>query len=167
MIRLCAALLIFAGCLGIGVLEGVRKQRNLTVLRDMLFAIQVVEREMDLNARPMPDALLMAAEQCGNSQIKNMLLNCAVSAEQGKDFTGDLAEFTDHIGMRKDQRDILASLFDLLGRYDIQGQLTAIERTCRQLFGQLESERGEVGAKCRLCSGLGAAVGGALAVLLV
>ena len=167
MIRVIGAVLIFGGCFGVGLLEGMQKKKTIDLLRDVLHGIEIVEREIDLNARPMPDSLALAAESRRNRAVMKMLNDCARASEKGERFTHVFASWADDVGIAEEQKALLCPLFDMLGKYDVQGQVNSIARTVRQVIKQLERDREEAAKKSRIYRSLGAAAGGMLTVLLL
>lgn len=167
MIRVMGSVLILGGCFGVGLLEGIQKKKNIDLLRDVLRGIEIMEREIDLNARPMPDSLELAAKLSRNRTVRDMLRDCAREAEKGKRFTELFESWADELGITREQKALLGPLFDMLGKYDVQGQVVSIARTVRQVLKQLEQDREEAGKKSRIYRSLGAAAGGMLTVLLL
>ena len=91
----------------------------------------------------------------------------ARAAEKGEHFTYVFASWADDVGMAEEQKALLCPLFDMLGKYDVQGQVNSIARTVRQVIKQLERDREEAAKKSRIYRSLGAAAGGMLTVLLL
>ena len=58
-------------------------------------------------------------------------------------------------------------MFDMLGQYDADGQVKLIAQARTRLQALQEQARQQAGAKSRVCSALGAAVGGVLSVMLI
>ena len=158
---------VFGGCLGIGLLESVRKRRTLQMAQALLHGIEIVEREITLNARPMPDALDLAAGMVRDDRASHALKQCAASAEKGICFTEKMVSAAEESALSGEWCLLLAGLCDLLGRYDAEGQARAAEQTRGQLQSMLEREWRQHNTKSRLYMTLGAAAGGVLAVLLV
>ena len=161
----CTCLLL--GCTAVGLLEGGRRRRALHLTEDILLGLEVLERELALNNRPLPDMLRRAASGREYTQVKHAFICCAQESEKGNDFTEIWKQELQRMSVGSGESELLQGLCGVLGRYDGQGQEKALSRVRDELDRRLVKVRQEVQDKCRVYTVLGGAVGGVLSIVLV
>ena len=158
-----AALLVLGGALcGWQQLE--RRRRRERLLQELRAALERMADEIRLLSRPMGEIFALLAQSCPALQFFFHTL-ARDTGQQPLDELWQKALETLPLG--EAPRESLAALGNVLGRYDAESQARHIALTCRRLEQQREELSRDNAHKCRLFPGLGACLGGMLAVILM
>ena len=169
MIRAAGAALLLCGSAFLGWLGAGQLDIRVRVIRQMLSAVQTARRELAFSLTPVPK-LLSVLEQQSEGQMKAFFASCREALPHlntmslGELWTKALKET--ELPAQPEELHLFASLGEVLGRYDSEGQeeyfsfLTEELERCQRAA---EEERGRMGKVYRV---LGVTAGGFLVVLL-
>ena len=168
-LKLIGALMIIAGCGGVGYYVVYSYKREEEALRQLISALDYMECELQYRLTPLPELCREAAtEQKGI--VSTLMLNLAkelgdqVSPDVGCCMQAAIVK-TPHI---PDQtKKLLSRLGGSLGRFDLNGQLRGLENTrilCRKELDELQKDRN---VRLRSYQTLAVCAGVALAILFL
>ena len=167
-IKLMGALLILVGCGGYGIMMATSHRREVAALHQLIQAVDVMISELEYRLTPLPDLCRFGAQNAkgGVSSFFTALGNALdeqVSPDVGCCTTAVLKKVTNLPSHASAQ---LQSLGQTLGRFDLSGQLTAMEHCRQSCIGQLEVLEHQQAQRLRSYQTLGFCAGAALAILL-
>lgn len=167
-IKLCGSLMILIGCGGYGIMLGRMDRQEMCFLRQLRSVLETMESELSYRMTPLPELCRIGAAQAP-SMLGNVLR--ALGKELDKQQTGKVE---DCVSVVLEQfREIpsqcamlLSKLGRSLGRFDLDGQLTALESCKRECTDLLEKMEADQPLRVRNYRTLGFCAGAALAILL-
>ncbi|MCI8915804.1 MAG: stage III sporulation protein AB [Oscillospiraceae bacterium] len=167
MRRLIGAALVTAGCAALGLGGAARLGGRVRDLGELAAGLDVLRRELGWRLAPLPEALELAA-RCVRGPAAAFFAQCAGGAGrlEGRAFQQVWQEGLEDgaLRLREGDRAALARLGPVLGRYDSDSQLQALDRTAaglRRLQEEAEDDRrrlGRVYAVLGVTAGLLAAI---------
>lgn len=166
MLRVIGAALVWCGCAVWGLRAAAEKRGNLRLLEDLVGSLEVVERELTLNRTALPELMKQLSSQAA-TQSRQLFTHCADSVEAGKSFLQAWTGGVDDLPLSRENKSLLLSLGQVLGRYEDRGQGDAVARIRRELEGRLAHARQETQSLGNVYTALGAAAGGFLALTLI
>ena len=163
------ALLIFAGCSGVGIYMAIQYCKEVRELKQLIGALDFMSSELQYRLTPLPDLCHSVSKECAgklrtffatlseelDKQIKPEIKSCVRSAIQKAD------QFSVNM------KDLLLQLGSSLGRFDLSGQIQAIDsvrQESRKLLQQMEE--GKL-TRVRSYQTLGICAGAAIVVILI
>lgn len=168
MLRLAGALMVAGGMSTLGFLAAGGLGRRVRALRALAGALELMERELSFRLTPMPELLEGLAKRAP-PPADGLFARCRAGlADLGERSLGELwreglAEFP----LKGDERLLLEGLGEVLGRYDGEGQRSALREARSALEGMLEEAQAERVRLGRVYQVTGTAAGAALAILLL
>lgn len=170
MLRLVGAALLVAGPAMAGFLAAQRLARRPRVLRELMRALEQMEREITFRLTPLPQ-LFTALSQLYKDPVGELFAQCveglnALGALPVAEIWRDALRTAD---LDLDERSLraLQELGDVLGQYDEQGLHTALKRAGAELEAAAELAELERERKGRMDQVLGLTAGAFLAILLI
>ena len=163
------ALLVIAGCGGVGFTMAASYKREERCLRAFVRALDYMTCELQFRLTPLPDLCRTAGKECGGPAGHALM---ALSAELESQISPD-ADSCMYAALSKLDNlptttvEALRLLGKSLGRFDLNGQLQGIEQVrdhCRRELSRLEAGRDQ---RIRGYQTLGVCAGAALAILFV
>lgn len=163
------AILILAGCSGIGLYMAGQYRKELNSLRRLIYALDFMSSELQYRLTPLPDLCVLVSKECSGKlnlfflglaeeldrQIKPDMMTCVRSVIHR---IGSLPQVT---------KNMLLKLGSTLGRFDLNGQIKAIEsvrHSSRNALSKMESEKS---VRIRSYQTLGVCAGAALVIILI
>lgn len=168
--RLWGAALILTACLGAGLLRTASVRRRMETLRGLCGALELAEGELETRLTPLPELVrLLAGRSSGQTGDFFRLLDASFGFLGAEDFAAlwSRAAATALTALSSADREELVRLGQVLGRFELDRQLAALEACVRALRGELEAARVRYPGDRRLSLGLGAAAGALLIVVLM
>lgn len=170
VLRLMGAALVIAGPAISGFLAARRLARRPRVLRELIRALEQMEREITFRLTPLPQLFEYLA-QSYRGPVGEMFSCCA----EGMTGLGAMpvAQIWQNAlrksGLDLDSRSlrVMEELGTVLGQYDEQGLCMALERAGAELAAAAEQVEQEWERKSRMDQVLGLAAGAFLAILLI
>ena len=167
--KIVGAVCVVVGCGSCGFIMAAQYLSNIRLLRNLIIALDFMECELQYRCTPLPLLCRLAGEQVtGKIHQIFVLLADELDAQISPDIQRCMASGLDRIGNVGDMLcGILLALSCNLGKFDLTGQLRALENgrnLCREKLEQLQK-----GKETRLRSyqTLGLCAGAAIAILLV
>lgn len=170
MLRLAGALLLAGGMAALGFAATGRLRRRVNTLTALAGALELMTRELSFRLTPMPELLEHLAGKAA-PPVDLLFLHCREGLK-------DLGEVSlgqiwreglrlAPLGLGQQDLEVLDGLGDVLGRYDGEGQLAALEQVRGELERILAGAREERDRLGRVYQAVGAAAGAALVILLL
>ena len=163
------ALLVIAGCGGVGFTMAASYKREERCLRALLRALDYMTCELQFRLTPLPELCRTAGKECGGPAGEALT---ALALELESQISPD-ADSCMYAALSKLENlplsttEALRLLGKCLGRFDLEGQLQGIEQVrshCRRELAALEAGRDQ---RIRGYQTLGVCAGAALAILFV
>ena len=165
------AIMILAGCLGLGYRYTCRLSQRIRLLEEMLRILELVEGEVAYGRATLPECMLFAGQQTGG-EISNALVRVGERSLQhpGESFGKLLRLELDRVlmgNLDKGEQEAFYRLVTPLG-YEEDAMLTrALKRSIRELDEAVEQLKQRRQEKCRVALSLGGLGGILLVILLV
>lgn len=167
-IKIVGALLVLIGCGGCGLMMATFHRREVAALHQLVHAMDGMISELEYRLTPLPDLCRFGSTQ-SNGVIKTFL--GALAEAMDKQVSPDVGCCT--ITVLKNIQNMpnhasaqLQSLGQTLGRFDLTGQLSALEHCRNSCIAQLEVLEHQQAQRLRSYQTLGFCAGAALAILL-
>ena len=168
-IKWIGALLVIAGCGGVGFTMAASYKREERCLRALVRALDYMTCELQFRLTPLPDLCRSAGKECGGPAGQALM---ALSSELESQISPDAdscmyAALSKMDNLPASTVEALRLLGKNLGRFDLNGQLQGIEQVrahCRRGLSGLEAGRDQ---RIRGYQTLGVCAGAALAILFV
>lgn len=167
--KLIGAICVIVACGGTGFMMAGHYISQIRQLADMLIAIDYMESEIQYRATPLPLLCRQTSEQV-SGRLKLVFLTLAdeLEAQIAPDVALCMASVLDKLSItQKMMRSVLTGLGNNLGKFDMSGQLRALQNShniCSDKLKQLQKERE---GRIRSYQTLGLCAGAAIAILFV
>ena len=167
--KLIGAICIVVGCGSCGFLMASHYLANIRMLQNLVSVLDYMESEMQYRATPLPVLCRQAAEQVkGKVQQIFLMLADELDAQVSPDVRICMASTLDRLGdLWCPLVFILTELSNSLGKFDMNGQLRAMDHArsqCREKLNQLQQGKEN---RLRSYQTLGICAGAAIAILFV
>ena len=168
MFRLSGVALVLIGCTAMGFLAASHCKMKVQVLESFLRILDNIIAELSGKITPLPELCRSAAED--SNCFRNVLLAFADSLDSQiepvpRACMDNVLARTNCVN--KEFKLCLVDLAQILGNYDLQGQLRQLDALYRKWMGKLDDSREGVSQKIRSYRVMGICAGCALAILLV
>lgn len=168
-IKLIGALLVVASCGGVGFHVAFSHRREERLLQQLMKLLDYIRNELQYHLTPLPELCGKAAGECSGILSKAFLnlsteLTMQVFPHVGICMNAVLMQITD---LPKGIHDIMQSLGNCLGRFDLDGQLKDIDiirLECSNKLAKLQDNRD---ARLRTYQTLGICAGAALVIIFI
>lgn len=142
--RLFGMLLLSGGLWAMGACGAWRLKRRVRELRELIAGLEAVKRELKYSLAPLPELFRQAAEQTAGEVA--LLFGCCADRTESTDGERFCYVWKQALSERRlclDRMDLtmLEQLGGVLGRYDADEQLKALEYTVARLEKQYERAR--------------------------
>ena len=171
MLKLIGLSLILtaSGAVGAGLAGTVRRQQAQTLA--LIDALLRIRHELQYRLTPLPD-VFAALGSCRNRELADFfsrlaaMLSSAQICTLGYACRQSLVQ-TRGLCLSGAARETLLSLFELLGRYDLDGSIQALDLALSRLREEARALQSGAAARCRTYLTLGVCTGLAAAVILI
>ena len=167
-LKLTGGMLILMGCGGYGIMMATAHRREVAALHQLVQAMEMMICELEYRLTPLPELCRFASERT-KGPVKTFLFALAKAVdEQISPDVGicTVAALKETPNMPRYASAQLQALGQTLGRFDLAGQLTGLERCQQACLGQLEVLEHQQSQRLRSYQTLGFCAGAALAILL-
>ncbi len=167
-LKLTGAILILVGCGGYGVMMAISHRREVAALHQLAEVMDRMICELEYRLTPLPELCRFGAEQTKGA-VQSFFLSLAkalddqISPDVGLCTIAALKETS---GLPRYAAAQMQALGQILGRFDLTGQLISLERCKQSCLGQLEVLEHQQSQRLRSYQTLGFCAGAALAILL-
>lgn len=168
-LKLIGAVLIIAGCGGVGFSMAAAHRREENALRQLIGVLDYMGCELQYHLTPLPELCRSAATESGGV-ISQILLRLATELESQilPDAAACMnAAISKTPRLPSKARKNLTGLGGTLGRFDLQGQLKGLEGARQQCRHDLEELSEDRTMRLRSYQTLGLCAGAALAILFL
>ena len=168
-IKWIGALLVIAGCSGVGFTMAAAYKREEWALRRLIGALDYMACELQYRLTPLPQLCRQAGAECPGS-VGQVLRDLASELENqvAPDAGSCMYAAISHVpSLPKETEKALGLLGRGLGRFDLEGQLQGLEQVrshCRRELEKMSTDRDQ---RIRGYQTLGVCAGAALAILFV
>lgn len=171
MLKGMGGVMIFAGCLGLGVWYRGQLTGRVKALRLLKSILELLSSEIRYGRATLPECCRHIALQLPASFCKAMQeVDERMSRNDGETFTSVFCECMRNplkeLPLREEDREDFLGFVYESGFMDGQMQLQTLERSCKLLADTTERLQKENVEKCRIAVGLGA-MGGLLLILVL
>lgn len=168
VVKWIGAALIMLGCGGTGFYMAAMHNREIRTLQKLGKVLDFMSCELQYKLTPLPDLCRQAAGETSGSLSKLLL---ALSMELESQVSPNVAAcmkaaMAKSPALPEKTQKCMDELGDCLGRFDLQGQIRALERartSCRSMIEALEENKD---VRLRTYRTLGVCAGAALVILL-
>ena len=163
-----AALVVLA-CGGWGLSLSATQKREEASLRQLMGILDFMESELQFRLTPLPELCRVGAEKCRGS-LHDMMLTLAKNLDEQVSPDVEVCmtlALKATMGLPRFVTSQLLSLGQTLGRFDLTGQLTSLERCRTSCLEQLEILEYHQTQRLRSYQTLGFCAGAALAIILL
>ena len=169
MIKLLGAILIVAGCGGVGLYLAATYKKEEKSLQQLIRAFSIMENELEYRLTQLPDLCRLAAEACGGCVgvfLKELQIELEGQISANAE-TSVLSVLNRKMDMSRKTKELLLCWAHSLGKYDVQGQIKGITQTRSLVEEELQILKSDKEVKLRNYRTFGFCAGAALAVLLM
>ena len=161
-------LLIVLSCSMIGMLLASNLSARLRRLESCLSLLSEISGRLEYLQPTMYSLITSLAGQERFEQLV-FLRQCAQSMQAGRPFSSSWASALDECShqLGREEAAILASLGDILGRSDLESQLSALALAKQQLEQRVDTAREKVLTQSKLYRSMGVLGGAAAAIILM
>ena len=171
MLKLVGALLLTAGASALGLCAAGQLCDRVKALRSLAGGLEILGRELSFRRTAMPELMERTARQAGEP-ARYLFVRCRDRLGQlGERSFGQIwaeaLEGEPELLLGETERSVLLELGEVLGRYDADDQIAALNRAERALgdcLARAEEEKRRLG---RVYTALGVGSGAMLAILLM
>lgn len=167
-IKLLGAILIVAGCGGYGIMMAVNHRREVNALHQLVLVMEKMICELEYRLTPLPDLCRFGAQQT-NGALRTYFAELARTMDTQVSPDVEIcsaAALKNTSGLPSCAAAQLQILGQTLGRFDLPGQISGMQRCKQSCLGQLEVLEHQQPQRLRSYQTLGFCAGAALAILL-
>ena len=163
------AICVFASCCGWGLLAASRHRMKISALQQFISVLNFMICELQYRTTPLPQLCRLAGEQRqGNVKQVFMELARELDAQISPDAQRCMAAVLDrHCNLPIELRGLLGELGNKLGKFNLLGQVRALEDARNGAMEQLGELKKNKDERLRSYQTLGLCAGAAIAILLV
>lgn len=169
ILKIIGAVCIVLSSAGFGIMTIALHKKEVRCLKNLIFALQFMQCELQYRMPSLPELCRRTASECEGSLQKVFLgltyeledqispdVNCCMNSvlSQAKDLPGHTSQ-------------CLALLGENLGRFDLQGQVLALESVQNECRERLNKLTGNADVRLRSYQTLGLCCGAAIVILLI
>ena len=168
-IKLIGAICVIGGCGSCGFLIAKQYLSNLSIVRNLITILDYMQCELQYRGTPLPQLCRQAAQQI-NGKLQHLFLMLAeeLDAQVSPNVYHCMASVLDRIGILYEPVvRILREFSSSMGKFDMNGQVNALENARQQCRDQLEQLQMGRDNRLRSYQTLGLCTGAAIAILFV
>lgn len=159
--------IIFAAASYIGVVISKRYRTRVNELKEIAKALNFFEEKIKFTYEPIPDVFEEISKKL-KKNIGEIFLNASKKMEnENAGVSWEEAIDSSNTSLTIDDKDIIKGLAKMLGRTDIDGQVSEIRLTCKFIDMQIKEAENEKNKNEKLYKTLGVTVGLAIVIVLI
>lgn len=160
-------ILIFISCTYLGILISKKYTNRVKELKEFKNALNIIETKIKFTYEPLGE-IFKEISSSFSTNISNIFINtCDNMKNYNVSKAWELAIENGNTYMIKEDKEVLKSLGKLLGKTDVDGQISQIEQTSEFLNNQIEKAEAERVKNEKLYKTLGIVSGAGLVILLI
>ena len=168
-IRYIFLLLIIIGSTSIGFLLAKRYNSRIQELKKFLNLINIFQNKMKFTHKPLKDIMEETAKISNEDEISDIFLSASVKLKEKPlemAWKESIDEKTFLLNLKKEDIDLIKSLSNLLGKTDIDGQMSEIEQFKILLNSNIKNAEEEKEKNAKMYKSLGTIIGLAIVIIL-
>ncbi len=168
-IRYIFLLLIIIGSTSIGFLLAKRYYSRIQELKKFLNLINIFQNKMKFTHKPLKDIMEETAKISNEDEISDIFLSASVKLKEKPlemAWKESIDEKTFLLNLKKEDIDLIKSLSNLLGKTDIDGQMSEIEQFKILLNSNIKNAEEEKEKNAKMYKSLGTIIGLAIVIIL-
>ena len=168
-IRYIFLLLIIIGSTSIGFLLAKRYNSRIQELKKFLNLINIFQNKMKFTHKPLKDIMEETAKISNEDEISDIFLSASVKLKEKPlemAWKESIDEKTFLLNWKKEDIDLIKSLSNLLGKTDIDGQMSEIEQFKILLNSNIKNAEEEKEKNAKMYKSLGTIIGLAIVIIL-
>lgn len=167
ILKVTTLTLIFLCSTGIGILMANKYRKRVEELSTMKKALNIFETKMKYTYQPIPD-IFKEISNSFNNNIGNIFKMASENMQtKSASESWNIALESVNTNMQKNDIQVLKGLSKLLGKTDIQGQISEVELTDNFLNIQLDEAKKALDKNEKLYKNLGVITGLAIVIILI
>lgn len=171
MVKLLGALLVICGGCAWGVLEVMRLKRRCRILNELTSAVGAMRSEITTRLTPVPELISRMTRESAEP-VRTFFVNVekrlgSIGEATLYDLWGEALSETPELSLLQDELDALSDVPRALGRYELEEQRLALNRTERQLEQFSERAKQVYERDSKIKGFIGVAAGILIALLLI
>ena len=166
IIKIFLHMSMFVVSAGIGFLFSKKYVQRVNELKNIKNALNICKTKMKYTYEPVPEIFKFIADNI-DGNVKSLFKNAAnlMKTESAGIAWEKTVDSTD-LNINKEDKEVVKGLSKLLGKTNLEGQISEIELTCEFLDIQIKKAELEQGKNEKLCKTLGL-VGGLVLVIIL
>ena len=169
IIKFIILLTIFGASTSIGVLMSKKYKNRVIELREFKNAINILEAKIKFTYEPIPEIFKEMAKNLEKSisgifKIASEYIETSTTKEA---WNKAIEESKPNLSLNNEDINIIQSLGNLLGKTDVEGQISEIEVTSNFIDAQIVKAEGEKKKNEKMYRSLGTIVGLAIVIILI
>lgn len=168
-IRYIFLLLIIIGSTSIGFLLAKRYNSRIQELKKLLNLINIFQNKMKFTHKPLKDIMEETAKISNEDEISDIFFSASVKLKEKPlemAWKESIDEKTFLLNLKKEDIDLIKSLSNLLGKTDIDGQMSEIEQFKILLNSNIKNAEEEKEKNAKMYKSLGTIIGLAIVIIL-
>ena len=167
-LKLMGAILIFAACGGYGIMIAVNHRKEVASLHQLACVADKMICELEYRLTPLPELCVFASQQTKGRLSQYFAELAKIMDEQVSPDIGEctMVALSRVSGIPGHTASQLQALGQTLGRFDLPGQINALQQCRESSQGELEELEYQQPQRLRSYQTLGFCAGAALAILL-
>lgn len=158
---------IFLSSSAIGLLISKKYEERVNQLKEFKNALNMFETKMKFTYEPIPEIFDQISKQMQTTVGRTFKLASSNMEVLTAGDAWDIAVDTNVLSINNEDKSILKNLSKLLGKTDIDGQISQIELTSRFLDEQIEKAEKERAKSEKMYRTLGMVIGLAIVIILI
>jgi len=167
VIKSLILLSIFVTSTALGIMLANKYKDRVTDLKQMRSALNILKTKIVYTYEPLPEIFLEISSKFTNSIGEIFKLSSSKMKEKSAGTAWKEALLETKTNMNKEDLKTIESLSKLLGKTDVDGQLSEIELLEKFIDEQIEKAEGEQRKNEKLYKSLGVIAGLAIAIILI
>lgn len=167
ILKIVTLLLIFICSTLIGVFIANKYKKRVEEISDMKKALNIIETKMKFTYSPIPDIFYDISKGFSNNIGKIFSNSCKYMQFMSSGDAWKLALDNTETNMQKNDIEVLKGMSKLLGKTDIEGQISEIELTDNFLNLQFDEAKQALDKNAKVYKSLGIICGLALVIVLI
>lgn len=151
IIKLCLLGSLFAAAATIGLLLSAKYKNRVTSLKEVKKALNIFETKIKFTYEPIPEIFYEIGKQMGSETEKMFTKASQYMKNINAKEAWEQAVRQTNTCMTKEDLEVLKGLGKLLGRTDLEGQVSQIELTKTFLDTQIQKAEKEYDKNAKLC----------------
>ena len=170
-LKIIGAVLIFTTCSGFGFYIAALYRSDARCLLNLIHSLNYMSSELQYRMTPLPQLMRQTADQCSDKNLRQVFLQLSHQLEDKycSDFSQCMETVLRRYGnsLPKRSLSVIYELSRTMGRFDIDGQISAIMTTKTYCLNEYNMLSNDLSSRLRGCRTLGICAGAAMVILFI